>query len=100
MINNTSSLGLRPSIGNPNKINVDVFFDTGDITSLRWLNELHEKIKPYQNIVTVNVHECRNSLESKQLHIYTDTILINEKKINSCQLEKILIEMAKKFVGN
>ncbi|MHA2103775.1 MAG: hypothetical protein ACW981_10120 [Candidatus Hodarchaeales archaeon] len=100
MINNTSSLGLKSSVGNPNKISVDVFFDTEDITSLRWLNELHEKIRPYQNIVTVNVHDCRNSLESKQLHINTDTILINEKKINCCHLEQILIEMAKKFVVN
>ena len=100
MINNTSSRGGRNSIQSSNKISIDVFFDTEDITSLRWLNELHEKVKPYQNIVNISVHECRNSLESKQLHINTDTILINEKKINCGHLEKMLLEMAKKFVNN
>jgi hypothetical protein len=100
MLNKTSSHGLKIPVGNHNKISVDVFFDTEDITSLRWLNELHEKIKPYQNIVTVNVYDFRNSLESKQLQINTDAILINEKKINCAQLEKTLIEMAKKFLAN
>jgi hypothetical protein len=99
MINYTSSIGIIPPTGSSNRINIDVFFDTEDVTSLRWLNELHEKIKPYQNIVNINVHDCRNSIESKQLHIYTDTILINEKKVNCAQLEKTLIEMAKKFVA-
>ena len=79
------------------KINIDIFFAAEEITALRWLNDLYDRIKPYKELINVSIYQL-GSNESRKLNITTDTVIINELKVTTCKLEKILLELAKNFV--
>ena len=83
---------------NENKITVDVFISENDPTVLRWITELHTCIRPYQEFVIINVHNRDTNNMAKQLHLSTDTILLNEKLVQFHNLEIELVKMAKKFL--
>lgn len=79
------------------KINIDIFFASEDITALRWLNDLFQRVKPYQELININLYQL-GSKESRKLNITTDTVIVNEQRVSVCKLEKILLEMASSFV--
>ena len=80
-------------------MNIDVFYGQEDQTALRWLRDLYDRLRPFQEMVNIQTFEV-GCARSRQLEITTDSVVVNDRKIaNSFQLEKILIEFAKQFVS-
>ena len=86
---------LNQNNNNELKINIDIYYSEHDITSLRWLNEIHKMIQPYQKFININEYPIETA---NQLIIQTDTIKINKKKINFSDMDKSVIEIIQEII--
>ncbi len=80
------------------KIQCDVFFSNRDITALRWVSEINRLLTPYQDYVVINVHEINSDI-GRKLQIFTDSVVINNQKIEFYEVNKTLFELATKFIN-
>ena len=80
------------------KIQCDVFFSNKDITALRWISEINRLLSPYQEYVVVNVHQVNSDI-AREMQINTDTVVINNEKIEFFEVNKTLFELATKFIN-
>lgn len=88
---NNEGLGLE-------KIHCDIFFSNRDITALRWVSEINRILAPYQDYVVINVHEVRSE-HAREMQIFTDTVLINNQKLEFFEVNRKLFELATEFVN-
>ena len=80
------------------KIQCDVFFSNRDITALRWVSEINRLLLPYQDYVVINIHQV-NSDQARKLQIFTDSVVINNEKIEFYEVNKTLFELATRFIN-
>ena len=80
------------------KIHCDIFYSSNDITALRWLTELKQLIIPYQDFMVLNYYET-DSPVARKVHVYSDCILLNSKKVTFTEANKMLFEFATQFTN-
>ena len=68
---------------------IDIYYSSNNIDSLRWLSEVKNEIKRYQTSIKCNYHDiCSNY--SRNNGIKSDFITLNGKRIIFQQLRSIL----------
>ena len=80
------------------KIHCDIFFSKKDVTALRWISEINQILKPYQDYIIINVHQV-SSDRAREMQIFTDTVIINQQKLEFCEVNRKLFELASEFVN-
>lgn len=81
------------------KIQCDVFFSIKDITALRWVSEINKLLKCYQDYVVINVHQI-NSDYARKMEIFSDTVVINNEKLEFYEINRKLFEIATNFIND
>ena len=89
---------LRKKEEGVEKIHCDIFFSTRDITALRWVSEINRILAPYQDYVVINVHEV-DSDHAREMQIFSDTVIINDQKLEFFEVNMKLFELATQFVN-
>lgn len=74
-------------------LTIDIFYSNKDITSLRWVSNLKREMFQFSNYVTVRVHEL-SSEHAKKMNIITESVIINNRKVESQQVSKIIKNLA------
>ncbi|MHA2364898.1 MAG: hypothetical protein ACXAC7_13160 [Candidatus Hodarchaeales archaeon] len=80
------------------KIICDIYYSPCDVTTLRWLSEVNAKIDPFQKYVTTNTYPIK-SKKAHQLFIQKDTIMINDEKVNTYDVARILKEKIEEIIN-
>ena len=71
---------------------VDIYYNNSDIDSLTWLKELKTELKHYEKWVTFQAHDLNSSFAKKN-NITTQCVTLNNRRISSGQLTKIIRNM-------
>jgi hypothetical protein len=80
------------------KVHCDIFFSQKDITALRWISELQKKTQPYQDYIIINFYEIQSE-EARKMNIYSESVLINNQKVEFYEINKALFELANEYVN-
>lgn len=74
------------------KKHCDIFFSSKDVTALRWISELHHLLLNHTQNLTFNDYELQSDYARKK-EIYSECIIINDRKVEFYLINKILFEL-------